>query len=375
MRVLMTGGGTGGHVNPAIAIADKIKEKEPDSDIAFVGTPRGIENKIVPAVGYRLYHVDIRGLKRSLSLENLRTAALMIKSHREARKLLKLFKPDLVFGTGGYVCWPVVKAASEMGIPTALHESNASPGAAVKILEAHVDRIYVNFESTLERLHHPEKAMRVGNPLRSQFSEISREEALRTLGYEGKYRRIILSCGGSLGAEKVNCEVLRFMRDYVSHHPEIKHIHASGSIERDAAKEMFDSYGLGEYPNLELCEYIYDMPLKMAAADLVINRAGAITLSELAFQGKPCVLIPSPNVTDNHQYKNAHELEEAGAALLLQESELEGDVFTEAVSALVESRERLAAMSDAIRRFAVPDSADRIYADIRALLDGKAAAN
>ena len=365
----MTGGGTGGHVNPAIAIADKIKIMEPDSDIAFVGTPRGIENKIVPAAGYRLYHVDIRGLKRSFSLENLRTAALMVKSHHEARKLLKLFKPDLVFGTGGYVCWPVVRAAIEMGIPTALHESNASPGAAVKILESHVDRIYVNFESTLGRLHHPEKALRVGNPLRSQFGEISREEALRTLGCEGKYRRMILFCGGSLGAEKINCEVLRFMRDYVSKHPEIKHIHASGAIERDAAKELFDSYGLGEYPNLELCEYIYDMPLKMAAADLVINRAGAITLSELAFQGKPCVLIPSPNVTDNHQYKNARELEEAGAALLLQESELEGDVFTEAVSELVESRERLASMSEAIRRFAVPDSADRIYADIRALLD------
>ena len=365
----MTGGGTGGHVNPAIAIADKIKIMELDSDIAFVGTPRGIENKIVPAAGYRLYHVDIRGLKRSFSLENLRTAALMVKSHHEARKLLKLFKPDLVFGTGGYVCWPVVRAASEMGIPTALHESNASPGAAVKILESHVDRIYVNFESTLGRLHHPEKALRVGNPLRSQFGEISREEALRTLGYEGKYRRMILSCGGSLGAEKINCEVLRFMRDYVSKHPEIKHIHASGAIERDAAKELFDSYGLGEYPNLELCEYIYDMPLKMAAADLVINRAGAITLSELAFQGKPCVLIPSPNVTDNHQYKNARELEAAGAALLLQESELEGDVFTEAVSELVESSERLASMSEAIRRFAVPDSADRIYADIRALLD------
>ena len=151
----MTGGGTGGHVNPAIAIADKIKIMEPDSDIAFVGTPRGIENKIVPAAGYRLYHVDIRGLKRSFSLENLRTAALMVKSHHEARKLLKLFKPDLVFGTGGYVCWPVVRAASEMGIPTALHESNASPGAAVKILESHVDRIYVNFESTLGRRKRP----------------------------------------------------------------------------------------------------------------------------------------------------------------------------------------------------------------------------
>lgn len=373
MRVLMTGGGTGGHVNPAIAIADKIKEMEPDSDIAFVGTPRGIENKIVPAAGYKLYHVDIRGLKRRISLENLRTAALMVKSHHEARKLLRLFKPDLVFGTGGYVCWPVVKAASEMGIPTALHESNASPGAAVRMLEGHVDRIYVNFASTLERLRHSEKALRVGNPLRSQFAKISREEALRTLGYEGKYRHVILSCGGSLGAEKVNIEVLRFMRDYVASHPEIKHIHASGSIELDEAKRMFAEYGLEGMPNIELCEYIYDMPLKMAAADLVINRAGAITLSELAFQGKPCVLIPSPNVTDNHQYKNARELEEAGAAVLLQESELEGGVFTEKVSELIESRERLASMSKAIRTFAVPDSADRIYNDIRALLNGKGA--
>ena len=343
MKVLMTGGGTGGHVNPAIAIADKIMEKEPGSNIAFVGTPRGIENKLVPAAGYKLYHIDIRGLRRSLSVSNFRTVYLMAVSQIKARRLIRDFNPDIVVGTGGYVCWPLVNAASKMNIPTVLHESNAVPGVAVKLLQNKVDRIYVNFEATLSKLSHPERAKRVGNPLRGHFGELTREQAREKLGYNNKYRYVILSCGGSMGAERVNEEVLKLMRDYTSKDAAVKHIHATGSIEYEASKAVFQKYGLDKCPNLELCEYIYDMPLKMTAADLVISRAGAITLSELAVQRKPCILIPSPNVTDNHQYKNAKVLGDAGASLVF----------------------------DSISSFAVRDCADLLYSELRGLIDQK----
>ncbi|MEE0835642.1 MAG: undecaprenyldiphospho-muramoylpentapeptide beta-N-acetylglucosaminyltransferase [Clostridia bacterium] len=371
MKVLMTGGGTGGHVNPAIAIADKIMEKEPGSNIAFVGTPRGIENKLVPAAGYKLYHIDIRGLRRSLSVSNFRTVYLMAVSQIKARRLIRDFNPDIVVGTGGYVCWPLVNAASKMNIPTVLHESNAVPGVAVKLLQNKVDRIYVNFEATLSKLSHPERAKRVGNPLRGHFGELTREQAREKLGYNNKYRYVILSCGGSMGAERVNEEVLKLMRDYTSKDAAVKHIHATGSIEYEASKAVFQKYGLDKCPNLELCEYIYDMPLKMTAADLVISRAGAITLSELAVQRKPCILIPSPNVTDNHQYKNAKVLGDAGASLVFEESELGDGILTDAVKQLLPDRKRLHEMSDSISSFAVRDCADLLYSELRGLIDQK----
>lgn len=370
----MTGGGTGGHVNPAIAIADRIKLYEPDSEIAFVGTPRGIENKLVPAAGYKLYHIDIRGLRRSFSLSNLRTVYLMITSQKKAKRLLKDFRPDAVIGTGGYVCWPLMNAASKMGIPTALHESNAVPGAAVKLLQNNTDIIFVNFEVTINKLKNPEHAVCVGNPLRGQFGELSKEEARKRLGYNGKYRHVLLSCGGSMGAQRVNEEVLRLMRDWSSENPSVKHIHATGAIEYEDAKKMFHDFGLEKYPNLELCEYIYDMPLKMAAADLVINRAGAITLSELAVQKKPCILIPSPNVTDDHQYKNAKVLGDAGAAVVFREDELRDGVLTGAVSSLMSDRQRLKNMSESIEKFAVSDCADIIYKKIKDLINDKISA-
>lgn len=368
MKVLLTGGGTGGHVNPAIAIANCIKKNRPDAEIAFVGTSRGIENKLVPAEGYPLYHVEIRGLRRSLSLENLRTAAMIPRALHDARRLISEFQPDLAIGTGGYVCWPIIRAAASAHIPTALHESNAVPGVAVKMLEGRVDRIFCNFEETLQYLHHPEKAMRVGNPLKGGFTEIDREQARAELGISGKYRYFILSCGGSLGAQRINEEVLALMRDYSAHHPEVLHIHATGSIEWEDAQKMYRDYGLTDCENLQLVEYIYDMPRKMAAADLVINRAGAMTLSELAMMGKACILIPSPNVTNDHQYKNAHELEKKGAAQVFRESELKTGALTEAVADLISDRPRRESMQKAIRAFAVPDSAQLLYTELMKLI-------
>lgn len=366
MRVLMTGGGTGGHVNPAIAIANNIRENQPASEIAFVGTSRGIENKLVPKEGYKLYHVEVQGFKRKLTPYNIKSAWLALTSPRKAKKLIREFKPDLVVGTGGYVCWPLLKAASSMGVPTAIHESNAIPGVAVKMLAPFVDRIYVNFDATAAALGeaYSEKTVKVGNPIKPEFSAIDRDTERKALGIGEKYKYLLLSYGGSMGAEKVNEEMLAFMRDYTKSHPELLHIHATGAIEHEAASAMAREYGVDSCENIQIREYIYNMPELMAAADVVVSRAGAMTLSELATLEKCCVLIPSPHVADNHQYKNAKVLADAGAALLFEEKELVSDVLTKALSSLIEDEEHRREMSRNIGKFALPDANRSIYLDL-----------
>ena len=376
MRVLMTGGGTGGHVNPALAIANTIKQNDPDAVIEYVGTKRGIENKLVPKAGYPMHHVQVQGLRRSLSPANIKAAWLALTSPGKAKKIIREFKPDLVVGTGGYVSWPVCKAAASMGIPTALHESNAIAGVAVKMLQNSVDRIYLNFEKTGETLTCPrEKLMKVGNPIMKGFTGMTREEARKQLGIPDKYKYIILSYAGSMGAEKVNDAVLCLMREFTAKHPEVYHIHATGSIELELCTSQFREMGLDKYENIELCEYIYDMPLKMAAADLTINRAGAMTVSELAITGKCAIFIPSPNVAENHQYKNAKVLYDAGAAGLFEEKEL-----TDGAKPLIAEVEKLLTdegkairdeRSEKIVQFAVPESNKLIYQDLLKLVEEK----
>ena len=369
MRVLITGGGTGGHVNPALAIANTIKQNDPDAVIAYVGTKRGIENKLVPKAGYPMYYVDVKGIKRSLSPSNIKAAYLALTSPIKAKKIIREFKPDIVVGTGGYVSWPVVKAASQMGIPTALHESNAIAGVAVKMLQKSVDRIYLNFEKTGESLSCDRaKLMKVGNPLLGGFSSMTREDARKKLGIPDKYKYVILSYAGSMGAEKVNDAVLCLMREFTAKHPEVYHIHATGSIELELCTSQFKEMGLDKCENIELCEYIYDMPVRMAAADITINRAGAMTISELAATGKCSIFIPSPNVAENHQYKNAKVLSDAGAAALFEEKDL-----VDGAKPLIEEVEKLlsdegdelrAERSEKIRQFAVSDANKLIYNDL-----------
>ena len=373
MRVLMTGGGTGGHVNPALAIANTIKSKDPDAVIEYAGTARGIENKLVPKAGYRMHYVEIKGMKRRFTLENIKAAYLALVSPIKAKRIIKEFKPDIVIGTGGYVSWPVVKAAASMGIPTALHESNAIAGVAIKMLQNSVDRIYLNFEETGKTLTcDKSKLLRVGNPIMKGFTGISREEAREKLGIDSKYKYILLSYAGSMGAEKVNDAVLQVMKKFTAVHPEVYHIHATGAIEHELCTSQFKDMGLDKCENIELCEYIYDMPLKMAAADLTINRAGAMTVSELAITGKAAIFIPSPNVAENHQYKNAKVLEDAGAACLFEEKDL-----TDGADKLVEKVKELLSsdgdsvrtdMGNKIRDFAVLNSNDIIYEDICSLI-------
>ena len=371
MKILMTGGGTGGHVYPAIAIAETLKANFPDVEIAFVGTPRGIENKICRSAGYRIYHVDIMGIKRSLSPSNIKALYLATVSPRRAKKIIDEFKPDAVIGTGGYVCWPLCVAASRAGIPTILHESNVYPGLAVRKLQKKVDKILLNFSDTAGYLkaETAERLVTVGNPLRGGFSSMKREDARGKLGIETVGQKMILSYGGSRGAGRINEVMIEFMKKYAPSHPDVIHVHATGDIGAAAFRERFAAEGLDKLENIKIYEYIEDMPVKMAAADVVICRAGAMTVSEIAMMKKPAIFIPSPNVAENHQFKNAKLLADNGAAVVMEEKDLSPDGLYKAIDRLLYDDKARADMAEKAGSFSNSNANKQIYDEIIRLIN------
>ena len=368
MKILLAGGGTGGHINPAIAIANTIRDHDKNAEIAFIATKKGLENKLVSNAGYPIYHIEMRGLRRSLSLSNLKTAYYYFTAPRKARRLLLEFEPDIAIGTGGYLCWPLLHAAAKLGIPTAVHESNAIPGKAVKMLEKEVDRIYTNFPTTADYLKEKDKIRCAGNPLISPPSVQGGGDLKAQLRIPAGTRRVILSFGGSLGAKRINEEILELMRALSAKNPDVFHIHATGKIEHEATMAKAKEYELDKCPNIRLLEYIYDMPLWERVADVVICRAGAMTISEMALLGRACILIPSPNVVNNHQYENAKQLADAGAAVLLEEKYLTSNVLYDSVCSILYNKETSRRLSEAIKTFAHPSSQEEIYEDLRMLV-------
>lgn len=368
MRLLLTGGGTAGHINPALAIAETVRKNDPSAVIEFVGIRNGKEADLIPREGYQLHYVESMGIRRSLSPANLKAMWMAWSSPRSKQtlKILDDFRPDLVIGTGGYASWPIMKAAANRGIPTAVHESNALPGLTVRRLQRSVDQIWINFAHTADYLKEKEKIIRVGNPLRGGFGAMTRAQAKQELGLADD-RLLILSFGGSLGAEEVNRAVIRMMAEFSSQHPEVLHIHAAGKRDYPETMKAFRQAGLHLYSNCMLLDYIYDMPLRMAAADVVISRAGAMTLSELALMKKASVLIPSPYVADNHQYLNAKTLADAGAAKLVEEKTLESGALTLAVGELLEDVSARKTCEEQIAAFADADANRRIWEQIRIL--------
>ena len=371
MRVLFSGGGTGGHISPALAMADIIKNNVPHAEIAFVGTEYGIENSLIPQAGYKLYHVNVQGIRRSFSISNVKSVYLALSSPIKAKRIIKEFQPDIVIGTGGYACWPALKAATDMGIPTVLHESNALPGMAVRRLQRDVDVIMTNFESTKELLDPEAKVINVGNPLRSTCNTISKTEARKKLGITDKSKFVVLSFGGSLGAERINRAAAEMMGNFATKHDDVLCYHIGGKRFYESARNYFAAYGLERDPRFVLMEYTADLPIYMAAADVVICRAGAMTLTEIAKMGKPSVIIPSPNVVDNHQYKNAKALADEDAAIVIEEEDLsEGGSckICQVMQELYDSTELREKMSQNIRKFAKEDVEKKIYEVITDLL-------
>ena len=368
MRVLVSGGGTAGHINPALAIADKIKNEIPDAVIEYVGTPTGMENQLVPKAGYKIHGVAVRGFKRKLSLDNIDAAIKAVTSVSKAKKIIKAFDPDIVIGTGGYVCWPVMKAAAKMGVPTALHEANAVPGVTTKMLSKFIDKIMISFESTGEYLDcDRSKLVLTGNPVSEKILNADKSAMRKKLGID-EDKIVILSIGGSLGARKINEAVFYLINEYSVENDKVCHFHATGKGGFDEQAALYFEKGFERVDEDSLVKngvavmrYIYNMPEVLACADIVICRAGAMTLAEIAAMKKTAVIIPSPNVTNNHQYKNAKVLADGDAATLIEEKDLTGELLLEKVKMYADDERLRIITGENIKKFAVYDTLDRIY--------------
>ena len=378
MRVLVSGGGTGGHINPALAIADKIKSMDSSAVIEYVGTPTGMENNLVPKAGYKIHHVKVKGFKRSLSLENFDAAIKAVTSVVKAKKIIRDFKPDIVIGTGGYVSWPVLKAASKLGIPTCIHEQNAYPGVTTRALSKYVDKVMISFDESRPYFTcDKEKLVMVGNPVSEKMLRATKEKAREELGLK-ENDKVILSAGGSLGAKPLNDNVFELIKNY-SLDSGVYHFHATGKAGWEEQSERYiNELGFEKKDeetlkkgNVTVCKYIYNMHVLLAACDVEICRAGAMTLSELAVLGKAAVIIPSPYVTNNHQYKNAKVLCDKNAAFMIEEKDLNGEKLTSMVKELVENDEKRKEAENNVREFAVTDTLDRIYKIITETKDRK----
>ncbi len=371
MRVLMTGGGTAGHINPALAIAAKIKAECPDAEILFVGAKGRMETTLVPQAGYPIKTVTVEGFKRSFApkamLHNASAAFHAVTAGAQAAKILREFRPDIAIGTGGYVCGPVLLKAAKMGIPTLVHESNAYPGVTTKMLAKSAAAILLPTEAAKQYIPSGTRTVVTGNPLREGFTAPDKQLSRKELGVDD--RPLVLCFGGSLGARPLNEAVAGVLRRN-QQEQSLQFIVGTGrGINYERTKKLLEEYGVTpDGVHVQVREYIDDMPRCMAAADLVVSRCGAMTLSELPAMGKPSVLVPSPYVAENHQYYNAKALADRGAAVCIEEKDLTDERLWDTIKEITLDHERLTAMSKAARSAAVSDACDRIYAVIREVL-------
>lgn len=375
MKLLFVCGGTAGHINPALAVASWIRDRRPDAVIRFAGDPTGMEARLVPEAGFEFAPFRAMGLQRRLTLHNigynLRSAALLLTAAPRARRVIRDFGPDVVAGTGGYVTAPVLLQAARMGVRTCTQEQNAFPGVTTKMLAGKVDTVMLATEAAEKYLPQDRAYIVTGNPVRGEIFSYDRARARRELGIpEGVF--CLLSFGGSLGAQRVNEAVAAVMAWHCAGRaPQpVRHIHATGAYGVELLPRLLaGTHTDPKNKNLDIREYISDMPRCLAAADLVICRAGASTLSELQAAGRASILIPSPNVAENHQYHNAMALARQGAAVVLEEKDLTGERLIAEVAELMRDPKRLAGIAEAAKRGAVRDSAERIAREILSLAD------
>ncbi len=366
MKVIFAGGGTAGHINPALAIAGYLRSRQPDAQILYIGNKGGMEERLVPQAGFDFKSIQVHGFKRSMKptaiKANIQTVWLAAAATSAGKKLIKEFNPDICIGTGGYVSGPVLKAAQQLGVPTLIHEQNAFPGVTNKMLSKKATTVMLAIEDARKHMSDNCDFVVTGNPVREEIFAADKSSARAQLGLDE--RPVILSFGGSLGARRVN-EACADIIARSGADGKYQHIHAYGQYGHwfpDLLREK--GADPDKCPNLDIREYINNMPVCLAAADVVICRAGAITLSELQAQGKPAVLIPSPNVAENHQYHNAMSMVNKNAAEIIEESMLTGELLTQTVDNMVSDKKRLARYSENAKRMAISDANERIYSVI-----------
>ena len=363
MRFLFVCGGTAGHINPALAIAGELKKILPDCEILFVGSGRELENRLVPMAGFKIVNITMtgfaRGFKPKQIKKNMGTVRNLVIAAKQSKNILRDFKPDVAIGTGGYVCYPVLTQAAKMKIPTLIHESNAVPGLTTKLLSSKVDKVLTAFEGMENQYKKPERVIMTGTPVRGGFDHYSYQQARTKLGVDD--RPLVVSFWGSLGAMRLNA----IMPEFISLNAKgrtFNHIHATGGGDKGVEQflDNLKAAGIKVPEGTEIRPYIDDMPAVMSAADVVLCRAGASTLSELTDKGKPAVIIPSPYVTNNHQQRNAEQLEKAGGAVMILEKDCSGKKLYDTVAELLSDRDKLANMSKALKKMSVPNAANNI---------------
>lgn len=360
MRLLLTGGGTAGHINPAVSIAEMMKQKENDTEILFVGTENGMEKELIPRYGFDIKFIKIHGFRRSLSPKNIKFMAELLSSIKRSKKIIKEFKPDAVVGTGGYVTGPVLYAAAKMKIPTMIHESNAYPGVTVRLLSDKVDIVALAMKEAEKFLKNPKRVEITGNPIRKSIVEIDKEEARKKLGLDNK--KTVLIFGGSLGADYFNSVVCDYIADAIKQGKDYRFIMSAGKNNRyEKLFKRFEENGINPdtCENLSLSEYIYDMEYALNAVDLIIARSGS-SVSEMLAAGKPSILIPSPNVAGNHQEHNARAVAMQGAAVVITEDKLNVDSLKEQVNNILDDDALRKEMSLLAQNAAVTDATERL---------------
>ena len=370
MKVIIAAAGTGGHINPGIAIANKIKEKEPNSEIVFVGTDRGLEKDLVPRAGYELKTIDAYGLSKKISIENLKRLYKTYKGIGEAQKIVKDFNPDIVIGTGGYICGAVVLAAKKNNVPVLLHESNAFPGKAVQMLAKKADTILVSFKDAQDRIKNCKNVVFTGTPVKikkQNYSESKKLEIINSLGLS-QTKPIVLIFGGSQGAQKINEAIINIIQNKLN--KDYQMIWATGPNQYDIIKEELENNNINieKIENTKIVPYIYNMEEVENICDLVVARSGAMTITEISNLAKPSILIPLPNVSNDHQMHNAKVLEKIGSAKIITNDNLNGEILNKTIKSIVLDENICKKMGDNAFKVSTKDVEEKIYSEIAKLV-------
>lgn len=374
MRVIIAAAGTGGHINPALAIANKIKQEEKNSEIIFVGTDRGLENDLVPRAGYELKKIDAYGFNRKISIDNIKKMYKTFRSIDQAKKIIEEFKPDIMIGTGGYICLPVGIAANKYNVPIVLHESNAFPGVAIKMLAKKASAILVGFEDAKERIKNAKNVVVVGNPSKVKklnLTEKQKEEIMKKIGLTDMSKPIVLVFGGSQGAQKINESFINIISKKLNEKYQI--IWATGPNQYDMIKTKLQSLNISinNISNVKILPYIYNMEEVMNCVDLVVSRSGAMTITEISIVGKPSIFIPFPYATENHQEYNARVLEKVGAAKIILDANLDDNILNSTINEIISDKKKMCRMSESAHTVEIKNVEDKIYVELCKILEAK----
>ena len=357
MRVVISAGGTGGHIYPAIAIINKIKEEEPNSDFLYIGTSDRMEKDLIPELGIRYEEINISGLKRKLTLENIKVLYQFLKSKSRCKKLIKEFDPDVVIGTGGYVTSPVVWAGKKLGKKTFIHEQNSVVGLSNKYLTKYADKIGVSFASTMD-VFPKSKVVLTGNPCSEKA--INMKKAKKEEYGLTKNKKLVLIVMGSLGSRTVNDKIVSFINSFKDKDYEVMFV--TGNTYYEKVKKL-------RVPaNVKIVPFIYELPSLMKVTDLMISRAGASTMSEILSLKVPTIFIPSPYVTNNHQYKNAMDLVNKNAALILEEKDLTKDSLINLIDNTLNNKDEYNKIKNNLKELGIDNSAEKIYEVLKGMI-------